>query len=121
MATTYENVTPSLIPNTTMVKRLVDGVHKNYQITPNEGYVLHDNASDYYDIDPETGMESDVVVLTYYTGMCSCGKNYDFDNTTIIDGYTAYGSREFFARPATEVPENNIFGGVITEPEHEIM
>lgn len=121
MAWTYEPM-DTLIPNTTMVKGInEEGIHKNYRITPNEGYVLHDNASDYYDIDPETGMESDVVVLTYYTGMCSCGKNYDFDNTTIIDGYTAYGSREFFARPATEVPENNIFGGVTTEPEHEVM
>lgn len=121
MATIYENVTPTLIPNTTMQRVIRDGVHKQYYIYPNEGYVLHDNASDYTDIDPDTGEE--ITVLTYYTGMCSCGKNYDFDNTIVIDGYTAYGSREFFARPATEVPDpdNQIFGGVTTEPEHEIM
>ena len=107
METIFEKVIPSHIPNTTMQKVFRDGVHRQYYITPNEGYVLHDNAVEFPDIDPETGEE--VTLFNYYTGMCSCGASYDFDNTTVIDGYTAYGSKRFFARPATEVPKNQIW------------
>lgn len=113
MATTYENVTPSLIPNTTMQKVIRDGVHKQYYITPNDGYVLHDNASEFE--------EDGQIVYQFATGMCSCGKNYDFDNTTTVLGYIAYGSREFFAMPVDEVPEGAVVYGIVTEPEHEVM
>ena len=99
MTITYEDVIPSLIPNTTMVKGIVDGVHRNYRITPIEGYVLHDNVADGFDLKTET------VVPRFSTGMCSCGKNYDFSPTTkeLVDvngntvTVTAYGDREFYA------------------------
>lgn len=99
MAYTYEDVTPTLIANTTMQKRLLNGVHKSYLITANEGYVLHDNTLDYTDIDPVTGEE--VLVLGFTDNTKTCGANYDF---------TA-NSREFYAVPRNEVPENQIFGG----------
>lgn len=120
MATTYEEINPSLIPNTIMEKVLSNGVHMTYRIHPAEGYVLHDNAADGID-------ENDNVVLRYSSGRCTCGRNYDFSttqkqvpdingNTVIVD---AYGSREFFAFPESLVPdpENNIYGGVNNDHE----
>lgn len=121
MAITYEEVTPSIIPNTTMRKMLSNGVHRTYVIEPVEGYVLHDNTADGIDLE-------DNIVPRYSTGTCSCGASYDFSTTEMtvpdINGnevtVTAYGSREFFAFPSDLVPdpENNIYGG---GGDHEVM
>ena len=121
MALVKEPVTPSLIPNTTMVKGVLNGVHRTYEITPVEGYVLHDNGGDVHDPDGNN-------VYRYSVGVCSCGANYDFSTTELtipdINGnmviVTAYGSREFFAFPANLVPdpEYNIYGG---GSDHEVM
>lgn len=114
MSYTYENVLPTLIPNTVMQKRLLNGVHKTYLIEAADGYVLHDNAADELDLE-------DNIVLKYSVGTCTCGANYDFSTTEMtvpdINGnmvvVTAYGSRQFFAFPENLVldPENNIYGG----------
>lgn len=121
MAITYEEVTPSIIPNTTMRKMLSNGLHRTYIIEAVDGYVLHDNEADGYDADLNT-------IIRYSSGSCSCGANYDFSTTEMtvpdINGnmviVTAYGSREFFAFPANLVPdpEYNIYGG---GGEHEVM
>jgi hypothetical protein len=121
MAYTYENVTPSLIPNTTMQKRLLNGVHKSYLIAANDGYVLHDKANDYPEFDEN--MEIIGQHLGYAAGTVTCGANYDFSPVTVTDEngveHTAYGSREFFARPESEVPADQIFGG--GNNDHEVM
>lgn len=111
MAWIYESI-ETKIPNTTMVKGINElGVHKNYRITPNEGYVLHDKDGEYEDLDG-------IYIYLFSSGMCSCGANYDFDNTTTVLGYTAYGEREFFAMPIDEVPESAVvYGGVAPKPE----
>jgi len=107
MATiTYENVNPTLIANTTMQKRLYDGIHKSYLITPNEGYVLHDKVGDLIETDEITGEE--IKTLAYFRGTCTCGANYDF----------VANSREFYTVPESSVPANQIFGG---NNNHEIM
>jgi hypothetical protein len=80
-----------------------------YRITPVEGYVIHSKSRDWTDENFETGEET--FYRGYGRGTMTVGKNYDFENTTEIDGYTAYGFLEIFARPASEVPENQIFGG----------
>ena len=67
-----------------------------YIITPNEGYVLHDKALDFAEVDM-SGFPTGKTILGYYPSNRTCMTNYDFDNTTIIDGHTAFGSREFFA------------------------
>lgn len=105
----YEDVTPTLIANTTTQVRKRDGVATTYHITPISGYVLHDKESDYMGLDPETG--EDVLVLGFNRGTCSCAANYDF----------AANPREFYAIPESEVPdpENQIFGGVSND--HEVM
>lgn len=119
MAWAYEVMEQTLIPNTTMTKSLMDGVHQSYQIAPSEGYVLHDKILDVEGFDPDTMMPTGEVTLGYYPIARSIGANYDFDNTTIIDGYTAYGEREFFARPINEVPADQIFS--LGDNEHEVM
>lgn len=99
MATiTYEDVVPSLIENATMKKMLSDGVHRTYNITPNEGYVLHDATyDDYFDID---GNELAEPRLGYRRTTASCAASYNF---------TA-NPREFYTVPESEVPADQIFG-----------
>lgn len=84
------------IPNTTITERA-----SGYLITPNEGYVLHNSNRDWEKENLETGEKT--FHRGYSTSSSGVGLNYDFDNTTIIDGYTAYGMFEIFARPAEEV------------------
>ena len=103
---TYEEVIPSPIPNTTIMKGIVDGVHRNYQITANEGYVLHDKDMD-MPIYDETYTYEIGVTLGYSAGTCSCGKNYDWEANP----------REFYAVLRTEVPADQIFGGVTPPTE----
>lgn len=118
MATvTYEEITPTLIPNTTMKKMFRDGVHRQYVITPVDGYVLHNSVRDWTRQDEETGEE--ILYRGYSTVHSSVSASYDFTQTTIIDGYTAYGDKEIFARPASEVPADQIFGG--GGSDHEVM
>lgn len=99
---TYETMAQSLIPNTTMRKGYADGVHRIYEIEPNEQYVLHDKDLDEVEYD-ENGEPIRAIKLGYYPMYVSCGANYDFTPVTVTDengvNHTAYGSREFFARP----------------------
>lgn len=94
---TYEEVTPTLIPNTTMVKTLRDGVHKQYNITPVYGYVLHNNVRDWTQIDEEAGEET--FYRGYSTSYSSVPASYDFNENP----------SEFYAVPADSVPAEQIF------------
>lgn len=111
MAFTYETATP-IIPNTTMRKRLRDGVFVQYLITPNEGYVLHDTAYDMPQIDQDTGEE--YIILGYRTTEGGVAARYDFATGTMLDEagntVTYYGDRQLYTKLATEVPEDQIFG-----------
>jgi hypothetical protein len=110
MATTYEDVTPSLIENTNMIKVFSDGVFRTYRITPCDGYVLHDKSLDAIVLDPETDEPTGEVTLGFYAGTRSVRYDYDF---------TA-NPREFYAVLRTEVPENQIFN-VGGNTDHEVM
>jgi hypothetical protein len=118
---TYEDVIPTLIPNTTMQKKLNDGVFLVYAITPNEGYVLHDNAYDFSEPDPETG--GIIPLIGYRTTTATCAAAYDFSTAEMVDeaGNTvlAYGSRQFYTKLASDVPADQIFGG--GDNEQEVM
>lgn len=107
---TYTEVNPTLIANTTMLKRLVDGVEKNYLIEPIDGYVLHDAGMDTYLEYDEEGNPIGDPILGYRTSRASVPITYDF---------TA-NPRQFYAVPETDVPADQIFGGV-TQPEPEVM
>ena len=78
-----------------------------YNIAPIEGYVLHNSTRDWEDENLETGEKT--FHRGYSKSSSGVGLNYDFDNTTEIDGYTAYGVNEIFARPIKEVSEKQIF------------
>lgn len=118
---TYEDIIPSLIENTVMRKGFSDGEHVIYTIQAVEGYVLHNTALDSYAPDYETG--GSTLVLGYTTAEISCNAHYAFTPTqvTAVNGQTvtAYGSREIYAIPSTEVPTDQIFGG--GDNNHEIM
>lgn len=113
---THEDVTPSIIANTIMQKRFIDGVFKVYTITPSEGYVLHDNALDFGALDPEIGgplydEDGNEVMLEGFTGgTCTCAAAYDF----------VANPRGFYAKLESEVPADQIFGGVGNN-DHEVM
>jgi hypothetical protein len=104
MIITYENVTPSLIPNTIMHKMYIDGIHKTYDIFPVANYLLHDNT-----LNTEVYNEATFEVIETKFGYSpssvyvSCGANYDFTPHTVTDEngniYTAYGNRDFFSIP----------------------
>ncbi len=114
MTVIYEDVIPTLIPNTTMTKGIVNGVHRNYYITPCVGYVLRDKENDSPIFDENAG---DVIgtMFCYASMGASCSANYDFTPLQVTDEngvtHTAYGAqREFFARLAGEVSADQIFG-----------
>lgn len=79
MTVTREDLIPTLIPNTTMQKIFIDGVHKQYSIKPYEGYVLHDNRADEEVTDPDTHELTGDVVLRYSTGEKTVRHDYDFN------------------------------------------
>ncbi len=116
----YADIIPSLIPNTTMRGRSVDGgvTIRNVLIKPIDNYVMHDTGYDEYENYDDEGNPIGDVVLGYRTTEASCGYNYDFATSQVTDlngnTVTAYGSREFYAIPRSDVPENQIFD--VTNP-----
>lgn len=105
MAITREDLIPTLIENTTMQTVFNNGKHVGYEITPNDGYVLHDTVWDVPVYDEE-GNETGEIVLGYRTYTASVGANYDFDANP----------RGFYAVLESSVPADQIFG-VTTAPE----
>ena len=103
---TRQEVIPTPVENATVVKAFVDGVHRQYEITPNAGYVLHDKVRDWTETDFETGEE--IVKLGYTTINASCPATYDF----------VANPREFYTAPADSVPADQIFG---VSNDHEVM
>lgn len=80
MIITYEDVNPALIENTTMKKKLLDGVFKVYTVKANNGYILHDNKCDMPEYDEKTGKETGKIILGFRpsTYTATCAANYDF-------------------------------------------
>lgn len=109
MAIIYSPMAETLLENTTMQLGVdsVTGQEKKYRITPNEGYILHDNSYDTYADYDENGNGIGEVILGYRTSTASC---------TIAQFNSNY--YDFYAVPRSEVPENQIFG---TDNNHEVM
>ena len=128
MAYTYEDVVPTLIENTTMKKRLLNGVHKTYVIKAVDGYALHDKRVDDVMVDQETGEET--IIPTFKTGETTVAASYDF--STVTQGTYTYvdenevevtipvsmvGVNEFYTVPEEIVSENQLMG---VTPNHEV-
>lgn len=96
------------IENCTITGLYINNALRAYRIKANEGYLLHDRELDIVEIDPFTEEETSRIP-GFTGGTCSCGYNYDWTANT----------REFYAVPADEVPENQIFGGA--DNNHEVM
>lgn len=96
---TKEDITP-VYENTTMQKVFLDGVHKLYNITPVEGYVLRDKRLDLVEYDPDTGEEISREIW-YTPSTAQCSADYDF---------TA-NPRGFEAILRSEVPEGSFILG----------
>ncbi len=85
------------IPNTTMQKVVKDdGTEICYSITPFEGYETHHCARCYEEENPDTSEKT--FVHGYSTAPCTVPLDYDFETTKEVDGHTAYGEKEIFAR-----------------------
>ena len=93
----FIDVTP-IIENTTMKVYVdSDNVQRVYQISPVDGYVLHDSRKDWTEeIDGE-----EVVVEGFASGFVSVPVTYDFE----ANPYNLY------TKLASEVPSDQIFGG----------
>ena len=100
MAVTYEDVNPTLIANTTMRKRILDGIFKVYTINANEGYILHDKGYDSPVYDETTGEETGEVILGFRppSSTATVAANYDF----------IANPRELYAILEDELPEGAV-------------
>ena len=98
MIISYEDVNPALIENTTMKKKLLDGVFKVYTVKANNGYILHDNKCDMPEYDEKTGKETGEIILGFRpsTYTATCAANYDF----------TVNPRGFYAIPKNENSED---------------
>ena len=89
-----------IIENTTMEKYVDgNGIERVYIIAPIEGYVIHNNARDWTEIDPETNEE--ILFEGFTTGSVSVPITYDF----VANPFNLY------TKLASEVPADQIFGG----------
>lgn len=114
MALTYEDVIPSLIPNTNMQKVFNGSTLLVFRISACDGYVLHDNRRDRVETDPSTDEPIGDPVPGYSEGTISVAAAYDFD--TVVAGYDGttpvnkIGQFELYAILRSSVPEDQIFG-----------
>ena len=88
MEVTRKDINPTLIPNTTMQKIFVDGVHVQYSIMPNKGYVLHDKRIDEEVTNPDTHEPTGEIIPRFSKGGCTMKHDYDF--TAIKSGIYTY-------------------------------
>lgn len=109
MAVRYEIVNPTPIANATVERVFRDEVHKQYRITPNEGYVLHDKAYDEEVIDPDTIEPTGEIKLGYRTTSATCAASYNF----------IANPKEYYAVPIDSVPADQIYG--VGGNDHEVM
>lgn len=103
--------TEIVIDNVLIENIVLNGNQTGYRLTPNSGFVLHNKLRNITELDGS-------VTRRYGTGPTTVNVNYDFNTTTVIDGYTAYGPNEYFARPRSEVAADQIYG---LKPETETI
>lgn len=88
MGVTYESLTETLIPNTTIDKGFIDGVHKVYRIQAVVGYLLHDSRIDEEELDLVTLMPTGNTKPRFKSGSTTVSASYDFN--TVVNGTYTY-------------------------------
>ena len=63
MTVKYELATDLEFPNITIKRRMVDGIHKGYHVSANDGYAIYDATAENKELDPDTMEE---IPVTYY-------------------------------------------------------
>lgn len=93
-------ITPSPVPNTKYFGIYKGDFLSRYEIVANEGYLLHNKARDYDEIDVETNERK--TVLGYGETASSCPLDYDFSPVVVYDesgiSYIGFGKFELFAK-----------------------
>jgi hypothetical protein len=104
MVVTYTPETEIIRENITIERKYIDGVHKGYRLTANEGYVLHSPSLDNEVEDPFTG---ETHIEQYY---------YRQAHLTIAQPVSTW---DWHAVLESDVPADMIFGG--GNNDHEVM
>lgn len=91
---TYEIATDIVLPNITVERQYVDGVHNAYRVRPNEGYVLHNSDLDVSYEDPD----GNIIHEQYYY------------RETVIPVQYPVSMWNWEAVPESDVPADMIFG-----------
>jgi hypothetical protein len=115
------------IENCTVTPRYINGEIRGYDVTPNEGYVLHTTSYDEEVFDEIMMEPTGEIILGFTEGTIILYYTYDFDN--VVPGTYTYnnttininkvGRLEVYAVPKNMVSENQIWG--IVDEEHEVM
>ena len=74
-----ELVIPTPIENTSIFIGYVNNIAQAYEIIPNEGYTLYDNALDEIVLDPITLEPTDEIIKHYYEGTRTVSVFYNFN------------------------------------------
>ena len=76
----------------TIMKEIRDNDNKliGYDISPDEGYVLHNSKLDNHNYDIETKEQKELLTKGYSRSSCSIESNYDFDTNP----YEIYAIKE---------------------------
>ena len=102
----YTQLTPPPVPNTTIKKVFIDGVHRFYNISAIDGYLLHDSRADTEN--DELGNFS--YKECFFKGKISVGADYDFYTLSEKGGNSQirekYGKYKLYAVPESEAREN---------------
>ena len=124
-----------MIENTTITPVYnSDNELRGYEVSPDNGYVIHTTNYDTPVYDEETFEETGEILLGFTSTYILLGYNYNF--STVVAGTYTYtdengmevsipvnkvGRFEIFAIPESIVPENQIFGGGNNDDDHEVM
>lgn len=78
MIVVREKIIPSILPNATVNKIYVDGVHTQFEIVPDEGFKLHDARLDTEEFDEETFEFTGNIIKGFKTKGVTVRYDYDF-------------------------------------------
>ena len=77
-----ENVSPSFIENATVSKIYIDGIHKQYEVVPDEGFKLHDMRLDSEVFDEETSEPTGKMKKGFTRKGVTVRCDYDFEENS---------------------------------------